>query len=57
MRVFISFMGFQRTVTGTDRIGLKLEKGARVTEVLAQVKAAYPNLPYSGESALVTLNG
>lgn len=57
MRIFVSFMGFQRTVTGTDRIDLILEEGALVAEVLAQVKASYPNLPYSGKSALVTLNG
>lgn len=56
MRVWINFLGFQRTITGTAQVPLTMDKGAQVAEAFRRVKASYPDLPFSEESVLVAVN-
>ncbi len=41
MLISVNFSGFQRTITGTDKIHLTLKEGTRVLEVVALVKSLY----------------
>jgi len=52
----VCFLGLQRTLARTDRMQVPLSEETRVADVLAYVKASYPELPFPENAFLVTVN-
>ena len=56
MYVSVTFLGLQRVHTQTDQIRVPLARGMSVADVLAYVKASYPDLPIADDAIVVAVN-
>jgi len=56
MVVSVQFHGVHRTITRVNEIELSLSSNARVTDLIAQVKAAYPDLHLSPNDFQISIN-
>jgi len=56
MYVSVTFLGLQRVHTHTDQIRVPLAREMRVADVLAYVKASYPDLPIADDAIVVAVN-
>ena len=56
MYVSVTFLGLQRAHTHIDQIRVPLAREMRVADVLAYVKAFYPDLPIADDAIVVAVN-
>jgi len=56
MYVSVTFLGLQRVHTHIDQIRVPLARETRVADVLAYVKASYPDLPIADDAIVVAVN-
>jgi molybdopterin converting factor small subunit len=56
MYVSVTFLGLQRAQAGADKIRIPLSKNTRVADLLAYIKASYPELPFPENGLFVAVN-
>ena len=56
MYVSVTFLGLQRAQVRADKIRIPLSKDTRVADLLAYIKAFYPELPFPENALFVAVN-
>ena len=56
MYVSVTFLGLQRAQARADKIRIPLSKDSRIADLLAHIKASYPELPFPENGLFVVVN-